>query len=185
MTRVAFQGERGAYSELAVRAHFGAADAIACRQFTDVIDLLASSAVEHAVLPVENSLAGAVPGVAELLLDQRVGVDSELWLPIHHCLLVLPGALIATIDSVLSHPVALAQCTRFFANHPGLTPISWFDTAGAAQHVARAGDAALAAIASEAAAEHYGLEILERNLEDRADNRTRFVVLSARAESAR
>ena len=89
MTRVAFQGERGAYSELAVRAHFGAADAIACRQFTDVIDLLASSAVEHAVLPVENSLAGAVPGVAELLLDQRVGVDTELWLPIHHCLLVL------------------------------------------------------------------------------------------------
>jgi prephenate dehydratase len=130
------------------------------------------------VLPVENSLAGMVPGVAALLQDKRVTIETEFWLPIRHCLLGVPGGILIMVDSVLSHPVALAQCTRFFAAHPGIKAISWFDTAGAAQHVARAGDVSLAAIASEAAAEHYGLEIIERHLEDSADNRTRFVVLS-------
>jgi prephenate dehydratase len=179
VTRVAFQGELGAYSELAVREHFGDADAVACRQFTDVIALLAAHSVERAVLPIENTLAGAVPGIAELLADTRVTIEAELWLPIHHCLLAVPGAMFADIQSVLSHPVALAQCTRFFAAHPHITAVAWFDTAGAAKHVARAGDPTFAALASEAAAHHYSLEILEKNLEDRTDNRTRFVVLTS------
>ena len=175
--RVAFQGEPGAYSELAVQEHFPNALPVACRQFTNVIDGVATDLVDAGVLPVENSLAGAVPGVSDLLMDQRVCVEAEFWLPIHHCLLAVPGAMLATIRSVLSHPVALAQCTSFFARHPGVTAVEWFDTAGAGRHVARTGDATLAAIASEAAANRYNLNILKKNLEDRADNRTRFVVI--------
>lgn len=182
MKRVAFQGEPGAYSELAARRHLAEAHTVACRQFSDVIDLVVSRAVDRGVLPVENSLAGAVPGIAALLLDDRLEIEAELWLPIHHCLLVLPGSTLATVTAALSHPVALAQCKRFFAQHAGIKGISWFDTAGAAAHVARAGDATLAAIASETAAAQYGLQILAENLEDSPDNRTRFVIIRARAE---
>ncbi len=180
MTRVAFQGELGAYSEQAVRQHFGDADAVGCHEFRDVVEAIIAGAADYAVLPVENTLAGEVPGVADLLRDARLDVTSELWLPIHHCLLAGPGSMMATLRSVLSHPVALAQCTRFFAQHPGLSAVPWFDTAGAAKHVARAADQTLAAIASEAAATRCGLEIIERNLEDRADNRTRFAIVTAR-----
>ena len=185
MMRVAFQGEPGAYSELAVHHHFPGALAVACRQFTNVVDAVVTGLVDAGVLPVENTLAGPVPGVSELLSDARVQVDAELWLPIHHCLVAVPGATMDTIRSVLSHPVALAQCTGFFARHPGVTAMEWFDTAGAAAHIARAGDPTLAAIASAAAAERYDVQILEKNLEDRADNRTRFVVVTARAPHAR
>ena len=177
MMRVAFQGEPGAYSELAVHNRFPDALPVASRQFKNVIEAVTTDLVDAGVLPVENSLAGAVPGVADLLTDERVRVETEFWLPIHHCLMAVPGAMLATIRSVLSHPVALAQCTSFFARHPGIAAVEWFDTAGASRHVARTGDAALAAIASEAAAQRYNLNILEKNLEDRDDNRTRFVVI--------
>ncbi|HEX6066549.1 MAG TPA: prephenate dehydratase domain-containing protein [Longimicrobiales bacterium] len=177
MMRVAFQGEPGAYSELAVQHQFPEALAVACRQFKHVIDAVTTDLVDAGVLPVENTLAGVVPGVAELLADERVRVEAEFSLPIHHCLMAVPGAMLATIRSVLSHPVALAQCTSFFARHPGLAAVEWFDTAGAGRHIAHTGDATLAAIASEAAANRYNLSILEKNLEDRADNQTRFVVI--------
>ena len=177
MKRIAFQGEPGAYSEIAVQEHFPDAVPVACRQFGNVIDAVVTGLVDAGVIPVENSLAGAVPGVGALLDDERVSIDAEFWLPIHHCLMAVPGATIATIRSVLSHPVALAQCTRFFARHPHIAAVEWFDTAGASRHVARTGAETIAAIASEAAAERYNLTILEKNLEDRADNRTRFAVI--------
>lgn len=179
MTRVAFQGEAGAFSELAVRRHFADAQAIACRELADAAAELLSGRVDFAVLPVENTLAGAVPGAAAILDDPRLRVTAQLWLPIHHYLLAVPGASLATIRSVLSHPVALAQCTTLFVVHPHLVPLSWYDTAGAAKHVAHTGDIELAAIASEAAAERYGLHILRSRVEDRPDNQTRFVVLAA------
>jgi prephenate dehydratase len=177
MMRVAFQGEPGAYSELAVYSHFPNALAVASRQFKNVIEAVTTDLVDAGVLPVENSLAGMVPEVADLLTDERLRLEAEFWLPIHHCLMAVPGAMVATIRSVLSHPVALAQCTNFFARHPGVAAVEWFDTAGASRHVSRTGDATLAAIASEAAAHRYNLDILEKNLEDRDDNRTRFVVI--------
>ena len=177
MKRVAFQGEAGAHSELAIREHFGAADVVPCREFADTIAAMRAGRADFAMLPVENSLVGAVPGVAPLLADAELHITAEFWFPVHHCLLGCAGATAPTLRSALSHPVALAQCTALFARHPGLTPLSWYDTAGAARHVARTGDASLAAIASEAAAARYGLRILELDVEDRADNRTRFVVV--------
>jgi prephenate dehydratase len=179
MTRVAFQGEAGAFSELAIRQHFGEAESIPCREFAQATTALLEGAVDFAVLPVENSLVGAVPGIGDLLNETRFQITGDFWLPIHHHLLAVPGASLATLQSVLSHPVALAQCTHVFVRHPDLAPVAWFDTAGAAKHVAHVNDVALAAIASEAAAERYGLIVLERNVEDRADNRTRFVILAA------
>lgn len=177
MKRVAFQGEAGAHSELAIREHFGAADVVPCREFADTLVALRQGRADFALLPVENSLVGAVPGVAPLLTDQTLHIEAEFWFPVHHCLLGCAAATPSTLRSALSHPVALAQCTALFMRHPQLTPLSWYDTAGAAKHVAHSGDASLAAIASEAAAVRYGLHILERDVEDRADNRTRFVVV--------
>lgn len=178
MKRVAFQGEHGAFSELAVQQHFGEAHALPCRELADAVAMLLKGAADYAVLPVENSSAGAVPGMADVLNDPRLTLVSELWLPIHQCLLAVAGAELTSIQSVLSHPVALAQCTRFFQQQPHVTPISWYDTAGAARHVAHSGDAALAAIASRAAAARYGLTILLPDLEDHPDNRTRFAVFT-------
>ena len=177
--RVAFQGAAGAYGELAVRRQFPDGIPTPCREFADVIEAVSAGRVAAGVLPVENSLVGAVPGVAVLLQDERIRVQSDLWVPIHHCLLGVAGAAIASVRSALSHPVALAQCQRFFAEHPHIRAVEWYDTAGAAQHVAQTADATVAAIASESAAQHYGLSVLARNLEDRADNRTRFAVFTA------
>jgi prephenate dehydratase len=179
MKRVAFQGEAGAHSELAIRKHFGQAQVIPCRAFADTITALRNGTADYAVLPLENSLVGPVPGVAELLEPGEFVLTAEFWFAVHHCLLAAPAADPAALRSVLSHPVALAQCTALFARNPALQPLTWYDTAGAAQHIAGAGDRSLAAIASEAAAARYGLQIVERNVEDRADNRTRFVVVSA------
>jgi prephenate dehydratase len=184
LKKVAFQGERGAFSEAAATSHFGAAETIGCREFADVVDAVVRGRADYAVLPIENSLAGAVPGVADLLRDTRLEVTAELWLPIHHCLLGVAGSRLAAVECVLSHPVALAQCTRFFARHPGISAVAWYDTAGAAKHIARSGDVTVAAIASEAAARSYSLDILESNLEDRLDNRTRFVIVGARSHSS-
>ena len=179
MTRVAFQGETGAHSELAIQCHFGEAETLACREFAGTVTALRAGAADYAVLPLENSLVGAVPGVAELLTPSDLEVVAQFWYPVHHCLLARAEAPADDLRSVLSHPVALAQCTSLFARNPELTPRTWYDTAGAAKHIAHAGDVTLAAIASEAAAARYGLRIVERNVEDRADNRTRFVVVSS------
>lgn len=180
MKRVAFQGAAGAHSELAIRSHFGEAEAVPCRQFADTITALRNGSADYALLPTVNSLVGPVPGVAELLRMRELELIAEFWYPVHHCLLARTDAQLDELRAVLSHPVALAQCTELFVRRPDLTPLTWYDTAGAAQHVADASDASLAAIASEAAAERYGLRIIERNVEDRNDNRTRFAVLAPR-----
>lgn len=184
MKRVAFQGEHGAFSELAIQQHFREAHPLPCRELADAVDMLLNGNADYAVLPLENSIAGPVPRMTDVLRDPRLIVISELWLPIHQCLLAVDGAQLSTIQSVLSHPVALAQCTRLFQQQPQLAPVSWYDTAGAARHVAHSGDITLAAIASRAAAEHYDLMILLQGVEDRPDNRTRFAVL-ARADDSR
>jgi prephenate dehydratase len=108
----------------------------------------------------------------------EVQAISEVVLPIHHCVLGLPGATLATLRTVESHPVALAQCAAFFARHPGIEARAAYDTAGAAGEVARAGDPARGALASAAAARRYGLDVLAADVEDRSDNQTRFLVIS-------
>ncbi len=179
--RVAFQGELGAYSEEATRACFGAlARPVPCRENADVGRLVLDGAVDCGMLPIENSLAGSVVATYDVLAAEDLVVVGEIVLPIHHCLLALPGTDIARVRRVLSHPVALAQCRTFLQEHPDVVAVPWYDTAGAARSVAEARNPADAALASRVAAEDYGLEILARNLEDRADNQTRFFILVRR-----
>jgi prephenate dehydratase len=179
VTRVAFQGELGAYSEEAVVRLFGeGATPVPCRENRDVTRAIAAGDAESVVLPLENSLAGTVAASYDAMLEERgLFATSELTLPIHHCLLAPAGARLADLRDVESHPVALAQCRGFFERHAQLAPRAAYDTAGAARDVAAAGDRTRAAIAGRPAARRYGLEILAADIEDRGDNRTRFVAI--------
>jgi len=179
--KVAFQGEPGAYSEEAVRACFGpAAEPVPYRENADVGAAVEAGDVACGVLPIENSLAGSVVPTYDVLASEALEVVGELVLPIHHCLLGLAGADPALLRRVLSHPVALVQCRAFFAAHPAIRPVPYYDTAGAARAVADAGDATDAAIASRVAGDAYALQVLAADLEDRPDNQTRFFVLLRR-----
>lgn len=183
MRRVAFQGALGAYSEEAVqRAFADESEPVPCRENRDVTRAVAEGAVDFGVLPIENTLAGSVLATYDAILaEPTVHAVRELVLPIHHCLLGVPGSSLEQLRVVESHPVALAQCMRFFAAHPELQPRPTYDTAGSASEIAQSRDAARGALASRAAARRYGLSILAADIEDRPDNQTRFLVLSRMA----
>ena len=175
--RIAIQGERGAYSEEAAVALFGAdADIVPCRRLADVFAALDGGAADGAAVPVENSRAGTVVEAYDLLLARTHAVTGELRLRVRHCLLGLPGADIGGIRRARSHPQALAQCQGFLSGR-AITAESAYDTAGSAKELAAAGDASLGAIASRRAAAIYGLAVLAEGIEDRPDNVTRFVAV--------
>lgn len=177
--RVAFQGELGAYSEEAVRVFFGSwATPVPCREFRDVGRAVTRRETEYGTLPVENTLAGGVGASLDLLATSDLEVMGEVIVPIHHCVLGVTGATMEGVRHVHSHPVALAQCERFFAGHPGIEAVAVYDTAGAAKEVADLRDPTTAALASRGAAERYGLAVLGENVEDRPDNQTRFLVVA-------
>ena len=134
--------------------------------------------------PVENSLAGSVHRSYDLLLESQLKIVGEIIIPIRHCLIGCPGARVETIKTVASHPVALAQCLRFFATHPQMSPLVAEDTAGSVAEIIQRGDATCAAIAARRAAEVYGGVILLEHLEDHAENYTRFVLLASSAEAS-
>jgi prephenate dehydratase len=177
--RVAFQGELGAFSEEAVRRFFGeAAEPVARREFVEVGQAVERGEVDFGLLPIENTLAGSVIPSYDVLAAGGLTVVGEVITPIHHCVLGAPGASVEGLRRILSHPVALAQCTRFLRARPGVQAVAVYDTAGAAKEVAENGDPGVAAIAGRRAAERYGLEILAADVEDRHDNQTRFLVVS-------
>lgn len=183
--RVAFQGELGAYSEEAVRRYWPGegTEPIPKRSCADVVRALEDGTVDYGMLPIENSLAGNVVATYDALAAAReCWVVGEEILPIHHCLLALPGARIDEITHVASHPVALAQCGHFLERHSQMEAEAAYDTAGAARDLASSGDRSRAAIAGRGAAERFGLEILASNIEDRPDNQTRFFALSREQE---
>ena len=177
--RVAFQGEPGAYSEEAAQTWFGdAVETVPCRGFREVARAVAAGEAEYGVLPVENTLAGSVGPALDALLETDLEVEGEVVRPIRHCLMAMPGTTAEVLGKVMSHPVALAQCLRFFADRPDIEAVAVHDTAGAARLVAESGDPAVGALASEAAARRHGLEVLARDLQDRPDNSTRFYVVA-------
>ncbi len=177
--RVAFQGEAGAFSEDAALAFFGGrAVAVPRRDFEAVGAAVAEGAVEYGVLPVENSLAGSVVAAYDILSRGRLTIVGEVVRPIRHCLLGVPGAEPAEVRRIISHPVALAQCTRFLAVGSA-EAVAVYDTAGAAREVAERGDPTLAAVAGRCAAERYGLAVLADGIQDRQDNQTRFFLVAA------
>ena len=148
------------------------------RENRDVTAALAHGRVDLGQLPIENTLAGSVHATYDAILDEpSVHAIAEVVLPIHHCVLGAPGSSFEMLRVVESHPVALAQCSSFLTRHTHLESRAVWDTAGAAEELARAGDRTRAAIASRAAAARYGLVVLAENVEDRADNQTRFLLL--------
>jgi prephenate dehydratase len=179
-TRVAFQGELGAFSEQGVRQLWpDGAEPVPMRDFIDVAGAVERGDVELGLLPIENTLAGSVIGSYDALFAcDTLHVVAETVVPIHHCVLALPGATLASLRAVASHPVALAQCERFLRSHPHLVAHVAYDTAGAAREVVSRGDRAAAAIAGRAAADRYGLEIVAADIEDRPDNQTRFLAIA-------
>lgn len=180
--RVAFQGEHGAYSDEAIALHWrGAASAVPARECGDVAAAVEEGSVEYGLLPIENTLAGSVVATYDALAGApRVTVVAEVVLPIHHCVLALPGASLDSLATVESHPIALAQCRRFLARHGHVAARPAYDTAGAARAVAERGDPRFAAIAGRAAARRFGLRVLAADVEDRPDNQTRFLVIARR-----
>lgn len=179
MRRVAFQGEPGSFSHAVALQVLGSdLESVPCREFRDVGAALEQGTADYAVLPVENSIAGSVLPAYDVLLTTTANVVGEVTHLIRHCVLVVSGARLEDLRRVYSHPVALAQCSRFFEQHRQLEAIAVYDTAGAAQEVARASDRTMAAIAAETAAQLYGLSVLLSDVQDRADNQTRFYILT-------
>jgi len=178
-TVVAFQGERGAYSEEAANIAFSDCIPLACRTFTDTIAAVEKGAARHAILPIENSVEGSVIGVHDLLLDAKLKATAEILLPVRHCLLCLAGQKAEDIREVYSHPQALGQCEKTIAKLlPHAKVVPFYDTAGAAKMIFEHGLQGAAAIASERAGQAYGLEVLTKDIQDQETNTTRFLVFS-------
>ncbi|MGB8020356.1 MAG: prephenate dehydratase [Candidatus Nanopelagicales bacterium] len=181
MTVVAFQGEMGANSHIAIEEVFPRAKPLPCPTFEDVFAAVTAGIAPLAMIPIENSLAGRVSDIYHLLPDAGLSIIGEHFLPIRHQLLGIPGTRIEELRTVESHVMALGQC-RATIRRLGLTPIVAADTAGSAREVAEVADPTRAAIASELAARIYGLDVLAWNVEDAKHNTTRFLVLAREAE---
>jgi len=177
---IGFQGEHGAYGEVAIRTVDPTLVPIPCLEFVDVFDEVINRQLDFGIVPVENSLEGAVTQVNDLLVETdvtKIKIVGEVKIPIHHCLLALPGTDYREIKVVYSHPQALAQCRKFLSRHK-LESRPYYDTAGAAMMLSREKPKAAAAIASKLCAELYNLEVLFEGIEDNETNSTRFLILS-------
>jgi prephenate dehydratase len=182
---VAFQGERGAYGNVAIDALWNAtALPFPSWSFDDVLNAVRTAKCDYGVLPVENTVVGRIDVVCDALAREATIVTlRDITVPIRHALLAPPGATLDTLTSVTSHPVALAQCRRFLRRHAHIIPHDSYDTAGAARDVAARAQRTEAAIAGVPAARRYHLRVLAEDIQDTPDNVTRFVVI-ARAEGA-
>ncbi|MCB1055164.1 MAG: 3-deoxy-7-phosphoheptulonate synthase, partial [Acidobacteria bacterium] len=185
--RVGYQGTTACYSDLAISKLFASRDVerlerVGFRDFGSVMDALESGQVTYALLPIENTVAGSINDVYDLLAQRQVHiVGEEVW-PVEHCLLGVPGASLESIEVIRSHPVALQQCLTFLGGLVGVRIESHFDTAGAAQSVAQEKDPRIGAIASEEAASYWGLSVLRREVSDQKVNLTRFLLISREPE---
>ncbi len=183
--RVAFQGEPGAFSEAAAIQLLGPEITTVPRTtFDAVFRAISEDAADALLVPVENSLAGSVVRVYDLMLENALSITAETILPIEMNLIAVPGADLATIKTVASHPMALAQCERFFSHHPNYKRVPAEDTAGSAREVLARGDKTFAAIASRRAADFYHGVILAEKIQDNSENTTRFVLLRRDSEAA-
>ena len=177
--RVAFQGERGAFSEEAAVALLGPEiELVSRRTFADLFNSI--DMADYLLAPIENSIAGAVPPSVDFLRESSLKVIDEVEIKIEQHLIGCRGATFETIETVQSHPVALAQCSRFFESNPQLKPQIADDTAGSVVEIIRLRDPKRAAIAGERAAEIYGGTIIRKSIQDRVENYTRFILLAAK-----
>mgnify|MGYP001031726824 CR=1 FL=1 len=175
--KIAFQGEMGANSHLAIVEAYPDAEPLPCATFEDALGAIASGEADLGMIPIENSVAGRVADIHYLLPQSGLFIVGEWFLPVRHQLMAPRGASLAGIKTVESHVQALGQC-RNIIRKLGIKPVVAADTAGSARIVAERGDKCCAAIASRLAAKIYGLDILAEDVEDEAHNTTRFVVLA-------
>jgi len=177
--RVVFQGVEGAYSHAAVRMYFGEnADAYHVEKFEDTMRELDEGHADYAVLPIENSTAGFVISNYDLLSKYDNYIVGEVYVPVDHMLLGVPGARLCDIKTVYSHNQALMQCSEYLNSHEDWTQVSVLNTALAARTVMEEGDKSKAAVASQVAGELYGLNVLESSINNEKGNTTRFIILS-------
>jgi chorismate mutase/prephenate dehydratase len=185
--RVGYQGVPACYSDLTITKVFASRDVshverVGFRRFAEVLDALEAGEVHYGLLPIENTIAGSINEVYDLLTHRPVTiVGEEVW-PVEHCLIGLPGSVVEQVRTIRSHPVALQQCQRFLDALTGCRAESFHDTAGAAESVAIEKDARIAAIASEEAARQYGLDVLKREISDERTNLTRFLLIGTAPE---
>jgi prephenate dehydratase len=185
LPRIAFQGERGAFSEEAAVKLLGEDIQLAPRPtFESLYSSIQDGLADNILAPIENSLAGSVIRSYDLLIASGLHIQAEVVIPIVHNLIAVPGAKFEDITQVSSHPVALAQCERFFASHPAIKRVAADDTAGSVNEMMKAGDPTKAAIAGRRAAAVYGALILKEHLEDHPENYTRFLLLKPSDEVA-
>lgn len=177
--KVAIQGERGAFSHEAALVALGAeAEVLPRPSFDALFAAVLAGESERGLLPIENSLAGSIHENYDRLQDSPLHIVGETQLRVRHCLIGRPGASEASLRRVASHPVALAQCRRFFAEHPLLEAVAAYDTAGSVLELMRGGQGSDGAIASALAASLYGGAVLISGLEDDPQNYTRFLILA-------
>jgi prephenate dehydratase len=182
--KIAFQGEPGANSHIAIVEAYPDAEPLPCATFEDALAAISSGEADLGMIPIENSVAGRVADIHHLLPASGLFIVGEWFLPIRHQLMAIPGVKLDEIKTVESHVHALGQCRRII-RRLGIKPIVAADTAGSARDVSERKDKGVAAIASRLAAKIYGLDILAEDIEDEAHNTTRFVVLAREANWAR
>jgi len=175
--KIAFQGEPGANSHIAIVEAYPDAEPLPCATFEDALAAISSGEADLGMIPIENSVAGRVADIHHLLPASGLHIVGEWFLPVRHQLMALKGVKLADIKTVESHVHALGQCRRIIRKL-GLKGIVAADTAGSARDISERGDRSVAAIASRLAARIYGLDILAEDVEDEAHNTTRFVVLA-------
>lgn len=176
---IAFQGEHDAFSEIAAKNFLGD-DAIChpAATFEQVFEMVKSEQVQLGIIPIENTLFGSIHRNFDLLLEHDVHIVGEINLRIELHLIALSGVTLDQIKTIYSHPAALEQCRNFLANHPGITPVSTYDTAGSVRLIKQQKDPSIAAIASKKAAEGSDVDIICEEIEDFPENYTRFYIIS-------
>lgn len=183
--RVAFQGERGAFSEEAALKLLGEdIELVPQRTFATLFASIENGAADYVLAPVANSIAGPVVASVDLLQRSALVALDEVEIQIDQHLIACPHTSFEDVEIVQSHPVALAQCRRFLADHPRLQTVIADDTAGSVAEVMQRGDATRAAIAGRRAAELYGASIIRESIQDRPENFTRFVLLSLKGNES-
>jgi prephenate dehydratase len=179
MPKIAFQGEKGAFSEdAAIRFWRSAVSPSPQRTFRDVFEAVWKGRCDAGIIPIENSQTGSIHQNVDLLLEYNLNVTGEIMLRIRQCLLALPGVRLKDIRKILSHPQALEQCSVFLAGRKGIAAVPAQDTAGSAKMIRENAWKDCAAIASARAGQDYGLAVLKRGVENHEQNYTRFLVIS-------
>ncbi len=176
--QIAYQGEAGAYSEAAALKFQADAAPLPCPAFDDVFQAVEAGRATCGVLPIENSIGGTIHRNYDLLVQHELKIVGEVELPVIHCLAALPGTQLASLTQIYSHPQALAQCDRFLRSLSGIEIVATYDTAGSAKLIRDRQLTTTAAIASERAAAIFNLDVLQRGIQDFADNITRFLIVT-------